>query len=80
MEKRNVHVQMKDPDGANFIYNVPVENEISDVNLYKIGNEIKDKNINSKNIIIQFEVFNEISRTWMCIMSYYGNEDRVVKH
>lgn len=80
MEKKNIHIEMKEPNGKPFLTNVPVDEEPTDEKMISIGKDLKETFWRSKNIIIQFEVFNSISKTWMCMMSYYCNEDRLVKH
>jgi hypothetical protein len=42
----------------------------------RLGEKYKHK----ETVYIDYYVFNEISKTWMCLASYYTEENRFVKH
>ena len=80
MSKKNVHISMRDPNGKPFVSNVEVGHEMTEQEITMIGITLKEQFHKHTNLIIQFEVFNPISETWMCMASYYADEKRYVKH
>lgn len=80
MEKYNVHIEMKEPNGEKFNTAIEIGKEPTKEDLIGIGKEIKESFSMSKSIIIEFQVFNSISGTWMTMSSYYADENRYVKH
>lgn len=80
MSKKNVHISMRNPNGKPFATNIEVDHEMTEQEITMIGVSLKEQFVGSKNLIVQYEVFNSISETWMCMCSYYADEKRFVKH
>tara|TARA_R110000765_G_scaffold228346_2_gene332006 strand:- start:405 stop:650 length:246 start_codon:yes stop_codon:yes gene_type:complete len=80
MEKSAITIRVKKNFGKTKTSTIDVQydSHMAEIKIREIGEAIISLN-KSASVTIGYSVFNSISGTWMEMMSYYADEERLVK-